>query len=326
MDEFDFLKKLKRNFRFDLTGDDCAVLPSGSGKDLLVTTDMLIEGVDFRLEWADAESVGHKSLAVSLSDLAAMGGDADWSFVSLGIPERHWSEEFLFAFYNGFNALAESHGVRIAGGDISRSPDLLVIDSIALGSCPSGEAIFRSGASVGDLICVTGELGGAAGGLKILESGEELKSIAADDVHDLVNQQLKPLPQLVKGKQLRTRGLATSMIDISDGLSADLRHICEESGTGALIDADRVPLDTGLHRLGDDVLSPFASPLDAALNGGEDFELLFTSPSDKRDEVEELGCYVIGEIVEDVSVFGILIGGALERLEVSGYAHFGKGS
>ncbi|HUF04446.1 MAG TPA: thiamine-phosphate kinase [Aridibacter sp.] len=322
MDEVDFLKKLKKHFKFDLTGDDCAVLPSGNGQDLLVTADMLIEGIDFRLNWADAESVGHKSLAVSLSDIAAMGGDADWAFLTLGVPDRLWNEEFLFAFYNGFNGLANATGVRFAGGDVSRSPDGLVIDSIVLGSCPSGDAVLRSGAVPGDLICVTGELGGAAGGLRVLESGAKRTTEAAPGTRDLIIRQLKPTPQLALGNHLRIHALATAMIDVSDGLSSDLRHICEASGAGALIDAARVPLDPGLRSLDAGLLSPFASPLDAALNGGEDFELLFTAPADKRGEVEELGCYVIGEIVADRATFDILEAGSREDLKVSGYAHF----
>ncbi|QQS42255.1 MAG: thiamine-phosphate kinase [Acidobacteriota bacterium] len=324
MNEFDFLKKLKQNFNFDLTGDDCAVLPFANGTDLLVTADMLVEGIDFRLEWASPEDVGRKSLAVSLSDIAAMGGDAKWALFSMGIPDRLWNEDFLFPFYNGINKLAQEFGVRIAGGDISRNPGPMVIDSIVVGSCPEDAAVLRSGAKEGDLICVTGPLGGAAGGLRILESGARGQPEPEFESQEPVSRQLNPTPQLILGNILRTRRLVTSMIDISDGLSSDLPHICERSGKGAVIDAALVPVDPNLEKIDPELLLPFNSPLDAALNGGEDFELLFTSPAAVRKEVEELGCCVIGRIVADPSTLDITADGSSRRMRPSGYAHFGE--
>lgn len=322
MNEFDFLKKLKQNFKFDLAGDDCAVLPFANGNDLLITADMLVEGIDFRLEWAPPESVGHKSLAVSLSDIAAMGGEANWALVSIGIPDRLWNEDFLFAFYNGINDLAQKFGVSVAGGDISQSPERLVIDSIVVGSCPASTAVLRSGAKEGDLICVSGALGGAAAGLRILESGTRYPSEKGSDDREPVSRQLKPTPQLEIGKQLRTQLLATSMIDLSDGFSSDLLHICEQSGKGAVVDGGFVPIDPYLQKIDPDILLPFSSPLDAALNGGEDFELLFTAPAEKRKDVKDLGCFVVGEIVSDPSTFEIIVDGTSQRLGASGYDHF----
>ncbi|MCO6512042.1 MAG: thiamine-phosphate kinase [Aridibacter famidurans] len=322
MNEFDFLKKLKQNFKFDLAGDDCAVLPSANGHDLLVTADMLVEGIDFRLEWAPTESVGHKSLAVSLSDIAAMGGEANWALISMGIPDRLWDQDFLFAFYNGINGLAQEFGVRIAGGDISRCPERLVIDSIVLGSCPSNSAVLRSGAREGELICVSGPLGGAAGGLRILESKARVNTEKGIDSQDPISRQLKPTPQLVLGNMLRVSKLATSMIDLSDGFSSDLRHICEQSGKGAVVYGEKVPIDPCLEKIDPDILLPFGSPLDAALNGGEDFELLFTAPAEKRKDVEDLGCFVVGEIVSDPSTFEMIVEGTGCRLDAAGYDHF----
>src|SRR5690606_17411987 len=149
----------------------CAVLPFDGENDLLITSDLLAEDIDFRLDWTTPELLGHKALAVSLSDIAAMGGEPSWALLSIGVPENLWDGDFLDRFYEGWHFLAHQHGVELIGGDVSRVGDKLVIDSTVLGKVARGKAIPRSGAKVGDAIYVTGSLGGAAAGLRLLESG-----------------------------------------------------------------------------------------------------------------------------------------------------------
>lgn len=324
MNEFEFLKNLKQHFNFDLTGDDCAVLPFGDTEDLLVTSDLLIEEIDFRLAWSEPYKIGHKALAVSLSDIAAMAGAAKWAFLSLGIPKQLWNEEFLMSFYSGLNTLADRFGVRIAGGDISLSNHEFVIDSIVAGSCPKGRAVMRSGALPGQSIWVSGPLGGAAGGLRLLEAGTENPGLSPGAAAELIDHQLKPLPQLNTANLLQEQQLASAMIDISDGLSSDLRHICEASGVGAVIRAEAIPINPHLDGLEPKVLAPFTNPFEAALHGGEDFELLFTADRERAPELEGAGCTEIGETVEDPEVFDLEMSGKRSRLEPRGYVHFSK--
>ena len=160
--EFQFIENLKIKYSLPKIGDDCAVLPKDSRTDLVITTDLLVEDIDFRLDWSKPEFIGHKALAVSLSDVAAMGAKPVWSMVSIGVPEHIWKSDFVDEFYLGYMNLAKLYGVELVGGDISKTPDKIVIDSIAAGEVEKGKAILRSGAKVGDLIFVTGELGGAA--------------------------------------------------------------------------------------------------------------------------------------------------------------------
>ncbi len=310
--EFQFLNNLKSKYSLDKIGDDCAVLPKDSYTDLLLTADLLIEDIDFRLEWTTPEFLGHKTLAVSLSDIAAMGGEAKWAMLSLGVPENIWNTDFINRFYVGWFEVANEFGVELVGGDISRSPEKLVIDSIAGGEVAKGKAILRSGAKRGDAIFVTGTLGGAAGGLKLLERGFEIMTDLHDLTANLVMQQLKTTPQLHIAKSLQQLGIVTSMIDLSDGLSSDLSHICQESGVGARIYADRLPID-------EDIRNYFHSDdyLEMALHGGEDFELLFTvSPQ----QLENVPGTCIGEIMDNK--IEIVKDGITHPLELKGYEHF----
>ena len=171
--EFEFIETLRRKRNLPKIGDDCAVLPKDSKTDLVITTDLLVEDIDFKLEWSKPESIGHKALAVSLSDVAAMGAKPVWSMISIGVPEAIWKTDFVDRFYDGYLRLASRFDVELVGGDVSRTPDKIVIDSIVAGEVKKGRAILRSGAKVGDSIYVTGSLGGAAAGLKLLESGEK---------------------------------------------------------------------------------------------------------------------------------------------------------
>lgn len=322
MKEFEFLKYLKNHFNLSYLGDDCAVLPFDSEHDLLATADMLVEGTDFDLDWAEPGEVGHKSLAVSLSDIAAMGGEPLWSMISIAVPDHLFEQGFLTAFYDGISGLAREYGVTIAGGDVSGGVEEMVIDSIVLGRCPSGEAITRGGAVAGNLICVSGYLGAAAAGLRILTEAADLESINAAREALAASKQLKPTPQLTLSNQLRTQCLPTAMIDLSDGLSSDLRHICEASGVGAAIYSEKIPIDPLVYEFGSHDENNGSVPLEMALNGGEDLELLFTIKPSDLEIVTALGCTIIGEILRDPTKFLIVSEGSKRPLTPSGFEHF----
>jgi thiamine-monophosphate kinase len=310
--EFEFIEHIKSKYSLRGIGDDCAVLPRDSITDLLITADMLIEDIDFRLEWTTPELLGRKALAVSLSDIAAMGGNPVWAMLSIGVPNDIWSSDFVNRFYQGWFALANEYQVELVGGDVSRSPDKLVIDSIVGGEVEKGRAILRSTAKPGDLIFVSGTLGGAAGGLKLLERGFGITDDLEDLTSKLVLQQLNPLPQLHIANELQHLGKITSMIDLSDGVSSDLGHICRMSGVGARINVDRLPID-------DDLRNYFHSDdcLEMALHGGEDFELLFTVSQDSSDEIHGT---CIGEITD--GDLEIIANGKTSLLEAKGFEHF----
>jgi len=315
--EFEFLEKLRQTYGLLKSGDDCAVLPKDSRHDLVVTADLLIEGIDFRLDWSTPENIGHKSLAVSLSDVAAMGGEAKYAMLSIAIPENVWNTDFLEKFYRGWNDLAEKFDVELVGGDTSRTSANIAIDSIVLGETVKNSAILRSTARVGDSIYVTGPLGGAAAGLRLLKSGSEIEKDRAQNEKDLLLKQLKPFPQLKIAKQLHYLGI-TSMIDVSDGLSSDLRHICVESGVGGRLYTNKIPVQPGLEM----VVDSFEKKLDLALNGGEDFELLFTADRKKISSEEFPQIRRIGEITKDVGKIELISDGGSRLLEPAGYTHF----
>jgi thiamine-monophosphate kinase len=295
-------------------GDDCAVLRRQSGEELVITTDLLIEGTHFSHEWHSADSVGHKCLSRGLSDIAAMGADPIAAFLSLGLPAslpQKWVDDFL----RGFLRLAKHYNVTLAGGDIAESKSGIVADVMVVGSVPRGKAILRSGARPGDIIYVTGALGGSAATLQQLMRSKHTRS-------RLGSRHFYPEPRIAVARYLREKRLATSMIDISDGLSTDLAHICEESGArrnkragslGASIVADLVPIANG-------------ADLNLALYGGEDYELLFTAGKSARVPVEIAGVAVteIGWITKEKGMQ--LIEGTRKprRLEVKGWEHFKK--
>lgn len=237
-------------------GDDCAILRAAHGHDLLITTDLCIENVHFRRAWHPAASVGHRCLTRGLSDIAAMGGEPLACFLSLGLPPRlpqRWVDDFL----TGFLDLARRFQAPVAGGDISAAP-AVVADVVVAGQVHSGTAVLRSGARPGDRVYVTGELGASGAVLKELYAGRRIRPKAD-------NRHFYPSPRLEIGEWLRRKKVATSMIDLSDGLSVDLAHICEESGACAEITAAAVPVGKG-------------ASLELALHSGDDYELLFTAP------------------------------------------------
>ena len=325
--EFQFIDNLRAKYSLDKIGDDCAVLPKDADTDLLLTADMLIEDIDFRLEWTTPEFLGHKALAVSLSDIAAMGGTPQWSLLSIGIPEKLWKTDFLDGFYGGWHSHAKRSRVELVGGDISRTTDKLVIDSIVGGQVSKGNAILRSGAIEGDAIVVTDHVGGAAAGLKLLENGWRLGPDLESWEEVLLSIHLQPWSQTGTGIYLETHKLAHAMIDISDGLVSDLKHICKASNVGAKLYADKIPLNLNLHNL----YESFDDQLELALNGGEDFQLLFTLPKEKIPELSsnmiggnDYGVFrVIGEITSNTEVIELFRDGKSEVLQSKGYKHFG---
>ena len=316
--EFEFINNIKSKYSLDKIGDDCAVLPKDAVTDLLLTTDMLVEDIDFRLEWTTPAFLGHKALAVSLSDIAAMGGTPVWAMLSIGVSEKLWKTDFLEKFYYGWHKLADEFDVELVGGDVSRSPDRLVIDSIVGGEVPKNTAILRSGAVVGDAVFVSGFIGGAAAGFLQLESGQRFDlSVDAPTKHVLFRQ-LQPLPQIRTAKLLRTSRLASAMIDISDGLSSDLNHLVTASGVGCKIYLDRIPIDPAIAAI--DLLHE--ERIDLAINGGEDFELLLTVHQQNFSAVQDLGFHHIGEITANTGIIELSDDGKTTILPPEGYRHF----
>lgn len=258
-------------------GDDCAILSPPRGHEIVVTTDMSLEGRHFRRDWHPARSVGHRALARGLSDLAAMGARPLAAFLSLAIPravasEATWVEGFL----DGLLALAAATKTPLAGGDTAEAAcSDITVDIVLLGATPTGRALRRSGAQPGDRIFVTGALGGSAAELATLSApAPKRDSKPTKPQKDIADHpHLFPQPRLAAGQSILRRRLASACIDLSDGLSTDLAHLCTASGVAAEIEAARLPL----HPLTRSQ-SPEAA-LHSALHGGEDYELLFTAPS-----------------------------------------------
>jgi thiamine-monophosphate kinase len=290
-------------------GDDCAVLRPPNG-DLLVTTDFSLESVHFRRDWHAPESVGHRCLARGLSDIAAMGGAPTAAFLSLGIPPN-LSQSWVDRFLRGFLKLAGQFAVTLAGGDTAESPEGVLADIIVLGWVPKKTAILRSGARPGDRIYVTGTLGGSAAALKLLYS----KRKKIDPKRFLSH--FFPQPRIAQGQTLRSKNIPNSMIDISDGLSTDLNHICEQSGVGAEIWSRAIPRAQ--------VGSPSkAVSVNLALHGGEDYELLFTASPLRRVSSRLSGIPVtcIGEITPRKQIFLVDENGSRTVLKPRGWEHF----
>lgn len=332
--EFDFINTLRKRVASASQsliagiGDDAAVFRTGAGKDTVISSDLLVEEIDFRRTTTPPYLLGHKALAVSLSDIAAMGARPIWSMVSIGVPDDVWQTDFVERLYDGFLDLANRYGVQLIGGDTSRTPENIVIDSILAGECVAGMSVMRSGACAGDQIFVTGTLGAAAAGLRLIERGAHLaeQNLADDDSQKLDHvllRQLRPEPRTGWGIVLGEERLATAMIDLSDGLSSDLNHLCSASGVGALIDSSALPIDDHVTELcGRRALDP----LQLALHGGEDFELLFTvKPGDAARlprRVDGTGIKRIGEITDLSGGVKISEGTRIWDLKPGGWKHF----
>jgi len=258
-------------------GDDVAVVDLGN-KVLLVTTDILIEGIHFDRSWIDPHRLGKKALAVNLSDIAAMGGTPRYFLISLGLP-KNLPLSFISSFYRGLKEGAKRFHVALIGGDTSLSQKI-VINICLLGEGKKGELLFRKGARIGNDLFVSGTLGDAALGLKILQK-EGLRGRATG----LIGKHLSPCPRIELGHAISGHRLATAMIDVSDGLLIDTTHLLEESGVGARIWEDRIPL-SGLYRKWIHAYSK--EPYEIALTGGEDYELLFTAPPEIKERISSL--------------------------------------
>jgi len=310
-------------------GDDCALLSLPRGHQVLVTTDFSLENVHFRREWHPPDAVGHRCLTRGLSDIAAMGGVPVAAFLSLALPPelpQKWVDEFL----RGLLKLARRHSLPLAGGDTAQSPGGVLADITVLGSVPAGKAVLRSGARPGDLIYVTGSLGSSLAALNELRDGKKLKP-AAHAKH------FYPEPRVAVGRWLRDKKLATAMIDISDGLSTDLSHICEESKVGAVVyekmlssvgRSSRFVSGHGFSRAESvaqrsRALAP--DVLELALHGGDEYELLFTARPDRRVPKEIAGVSVtrIGETVRGRGMKLKKGDGSVTSLRPAGWEHFG---
>jgi thiamine-monophosphate kinase len=307
-------------------GDDCALLAPRRGEELAITTDLSIAGRHFRLDWHQPEAVGHRALARGLSDLAAMGARPIAAFLSLGLPRslttvdgsrRAVSNCWLQRFLDGFLALAEAHKTPLAGGDLAESP-VVVADIVLVGGVPRGRALLRSGARPGDQLYVTGALGGAAAGLaRLAEVASAARANPPRIPKKLAAQlapHLYPQPRIAQGLWLQRHGLASAALDVSDGLSSDLAHLCAESGVAAEVDASLLPIALG-------------ATLDQALDGGEDYELLFTAPPAAQLPRSIAGVPVtrIGRIVKarkGQPAITLLTPQGAQPLEAQGWEHF----
>lgn len=296
-------------------GDDCAILRLPAGRETLVTTDFSLENVHFRRDWQSPECIGHRCLARGLSDIAAMGGTPVATFLSLALP-TNLHQKWVDRFVAGLLRLARSYGVELAGGDTAQSSDRVLVDIMVVGSVKRGQALLRSGAKAGDLIYVTGELGESAAALHLLTSGK------------VKRRNVFPQPRIAVGEWLVQQRIATSAIDISDGLSTDLSHICEESCVGAAIDAEVIPTPPAAHKLQRAERrgpSPGGLSLKLALHGGEDYELLFTAPKSKRipERIGGVKITRIGQVLREKRMY-LVQDGKREILTPQGWEHFSR--
>jgi thiamine-monophosphate kinase len=247
--------------------------------------------------------------------------------LSLGVPESLWKSDFVEMLLDSYSALAARESVELVGGDISRTPERLVIDSTVIGECPRGESVLRSGAQPGDAIYVTGSLGGARAGLALLERGGDGPGSAP-----LIARQLRPVPRTGVGRRLRELGLPSAMLDISDGLLGDLGHICSQSGVGAELDLTSVPIENGVAQavgegpVGSGRFEGLPQPLLTAVAGGEDFELLFTVPADRiasvPDQILGIPLTRIGSVTARGGIEAVGTGGGRVTLAPEGFDHF----
>jgi thiamine-monophosphate kinase len=302
-------------------GDDCAALDLGGPDFFLWTLDTLVEGVHFDLSYITLPQLGEKSLAVNLSDIAAMGGEPLYALLSLGWPPGRDLAGAL-ELGQGLAQGAQKYGVAVIGGDTVASPSGLSVTVSVLGRVPREEMLRRAGARVGDQIFVTGPLGEAAGGLEILRRGLKFDPHIQEP---LTRAHLAPQPQLKAGRLLAREGLATALIDLSDGVASDLYHICRAGGVGARLEAQAAPISPQVRAVAQAI---GRDPLSLALRGGEDYQLLFTSPPEKAASLAQVFSQaglvpplVLGEIIPGEEV--CLRDGEREKIiSGTGYDHF----
>lgn len=286
-------------------GDDAAVLAFESDKEILVTTDLLLEGIHFDVRYVPLKHLGYKAAIVNFSDIYAMMGTPRQITVSIGISAR-FTVENIDAIYSGIRLACERYGVDLVGGDTSASVTGLVISITCIGEAPKGEAVMRSGAKPTDLICVSGDLGAAYMGLQLLERENRLAAKASKDENFqpdfagkeyIIERQLKPEARRDIVEELKKNGIKpTSMMDVSDGLSSELLHLCRNSKVGVRVYEDKIPIDYQTAVMAEELNMNLVT---AALNGGEDYELLFTVPLIDHDKVQALkGISIIGYTTE----------------------------
>lgn len=306
--EFGLIKHLTKDIPLKNTstvlgvGDDAAILNFGD-KDVVVTTDLLLEGIHFDLRYVPLKHLGYKSAIVNFSDVYAMGGTPKQITVSLGISSR-FTLENIETLYAGIRTACDLYGVDLVGGDTSASVTGLVISITCLGECDKGQEIRRDGAKPTDLICVSGDLGAAYMGLQLLERENRVSASAGKDFQPdfagkeyILERQLKPEARRDIIASLKAEGIRpTSMMDVSDGLSSELLHICKDSNVGCRVYEDKIPIDYQTALMAEELNMNLIT---AAMNGGEDYELLFTVPLTEHDRIENIkGVKIIGYITK----------------------------
>ncbi len=293
-------------------GDDCSIQPQQAGQDLLTSTDLLIEGVHFKREWTSLFDLGRKSAAVNISDIAAMGGTPQSLFLGIG-RSKDLSDGEMEQFLMGFLAEIKTYGAVLAGGDTCSSPGSLMISITVQGTVTTDAAICRQGASYGDAIYVSGSLGDSALALHLLQNGQQPDNFLAARFHT-------PTPRVALGQVLSKRQLATAMLDVSDGLLADLGHILESSGVGADLEIAELPL-SGSFKM---ALDGNSELIDLALAGGEDYELVFTSPLKDLDTQIDKSHVVtrIGIISQEAGLRIHQKNGDIYQCQRGGFDHF----
>jgi thiamine-monophosphate kinase len=333
--EFQLIRDLRRRFgqtgRSVLKGigDDAAIIHLPARRHLLLTTDLLAEGIHFDTGTATYEDVGYKAAVANLSDIAAMGGTPHYLLVALAVPAARRCSE-IQQLYSGLMRACRLHAVELVGGDTSASRQGLFLGITLIGTVRPGRVLTRDGARVGDRLYVTGTLGDSLAGLNLLAAKRGTRPAAfrhsSHAARYLVGRHLHPTPRVAMGQLLTIHRLATAAIDLSDGLSGDLRHVCEQSRVGAEIEASALPLSSACRAYAG---ACRVDPVRLALAGGEDYELLFTVPPRNCRKLErfaqEAGCRVsrIGTVRS--KGFGLRLkhaDGTLERLPISSYQHF----
>lgn len=334
--EFGLIDRLTRDFplrnasSIKGVGDDAAVLAFESDKEILVTTDLLLEGIHFDVRYVPLKHLGYKAAIVNFSDIYAMMGQPRQITVSIGVSAR-FTVEHLDAIYSGIKLACERYGVDLVGGDTSASVSGLVISITCIGEAPKGEAVLRSGAKPTDLICVSGDLGAAYMGLQLLERENRIAAQAGKDEkfqpdfagkEYILERQLKPEARKDIVEELRNAGIKpTSMMDVSDGLSSELLHLSHNSKVGVRVYEDKIPIDYQTALMAEEFNMNLVT---AALNGGEDYELLFTVPLTDHEKVEKLkGVTVMGYTTQpDLGAALVTRDGAEIPLKAQGWNAF----
>ena len=306
-------------------GDDCAVLATTAGERLIATTDLLIEDVHFRRRYAEAADIGWKSLAVNISDIASKGARPRWALVALACPAATSPEE-VDAFYEGMLALARDHGVAVVGGDTSSSPGGWFVNVTLLGE--GARVVLRSTARPGDVVAVTGTLGRSAAGLAVLERDDAPSGVDAATLAEMTGAHLRPRPRVAEGRWLGAVDGVTAMMDLSDGLATDLARLVRESGVGATVNVDALPVAAGTRR----VATVVGADAQAwATGGGEDYELLVVCASAAFERIASGLAQATGATLTRVGTIdaGTLVrfvdGGGRDIDVARGFVHFATG-